>query len=126
MGQPVPLHPVDTASVPTCARGATARLPPLLRFDKVTVTYGKCPDATVALSETTLDVPISDFVALLSPSGCGKPTLVRIAGNLLHPTSGHVFLRGREIGAEAVRMGMAYQSASMLPCDPAASSTLNW
>ncbi|MGY6547739.1 MAG: ABC transporter ATP-binding protein [Roseinatronobacter sp.] len=94
---------------------ATRRMPPLVRFEKVTVTYGSGAGATLALSETSLDIPTGDFVALVGPSGCGKSTLLRIAGDLMRPTSGHVFLRGREIGAVPVRLGMAYQSASMLP-----------
>ncbi|MEM6637809.1 MAG: ABC transporter ATP-binding protein [Pseudomonadota bacterium] len=94
---------------------AAHRTAPLLRFERVAVTYGAGEAATMALSETTLDISAGDFVALVGPSGCGKSTLLRIAGDLLRPTSGYVFVRGREIGAETVRMGMAYQSASMLP-----------
>jgi NitT/TauT family transport system ATP-binding protein len=115
MGHPVPVHAAETADQPAAGNSVAGRLPPLLRFEKVAVTFGAGETSTVALSETTLNVPTGDFVALVGPSGCGKSTLLRIAGELLRPTSGHVFIRGREIGAEPVRMGMAYQSASMLP-----------
>ncbi len=113
MALPVPLHPVGPEIATPAA--TTSRLPPLVRFENVAVTYGTGTSQTVALSETTLDIPTGDFVALVGPSGCGKSTLLKIAGELLRPTAGHVFVRGREIGAETVRMGMAYQSASLLP-----------
>ncbi|MEM9395714.1 MAG: ABC transporter ATP-binding protein [Pseudomonadota bacterium] len=114
MVNPVPLHAPDKQTNRTHA-AAPSRRTPLLKFEKVAVTYGSGDSSTLALGETTLDVPKGDFVALVGPSGCGKSTLLRIAGELLEPTSGHVFIRGREAGAEPVKIGMAYQSASMLP-----------
>ncbi|MEM6887206.1 MAG: ABC transporter ATP-binding protein [Pseudomonadota bacterium] len=111
----VPAALDELKSVP----GRGANLPPekqpLLRFEDVAVTYGAGENTTQALSPTNLTIPRGDFVALVGPSGCGKSTLLRIAGELLRPSAGHVFLRGREAGAENVRMGMAYQSASLLP-----------
>lgn len=115
MAQPRFLKIADPSSDVAAVTVPVDRRPPLVRFEKVAVTYGTDANATTALSETTLDIPNGDFVALVGPSGCGKSTLLRIAGELLRPTSGHVFIRGREAGAEQVRMGMAYQSASMLP-----------
>lgn len=94
---------------------STDNMPPLVRFEKVSVTYGEAASGTLALAETTLNIPKGDFVSLVGPSGCGKSTLMRIAGDLLRPSTGFVFLRGREAGAEQVRIGMAYQSASLLP-----------
>lgn len=114
MGKPERSTTVDITDSPSEKSGAR-RMPALVRFEKVAVTYGSGETATVALSETTLDIPTGDFVALVGPSGCGKSTLLRIAGDLMRPTVGHVFMRGREVGAVPVRMGMAYQSASMLP-----------
>lgn len=104
----------DPSSAATNVR-KSQKMPPLVRFENVSVTYGAGENAKRALAETTLDIPRGDFVALVGPSGCGKSTLLRIAGELMRPSAGYLFLRGREAGAEAVRMGMAYQSASLLP-----------
>lgn len=109
------LNPRETATQAQAPRATSSTAKPLVRFEKVSVTYGTGDTALTALSETTLDVPAGDFVALVGPSGCGKSTLLRIAGELLRPSSGYLFLAGREAGAKPVRMGMAYQSASLLP-----------
>ena len=84
-------------------------------FEKVTVTYGRGEKATRALDETTLGIAEGDFVALVGPSGCGKSTLLKLVAELLRPSSGHVFVAGREVGAEPVRIGMAYQNPTLLP-----------
>lgn len=87
----------------------------LVRLEDVTVRYGKGPDATDALSPTTLSVPTGDFVALVGPSGCGKSTLLKLASELLSPTSGRVVLPGRNGGSEPIKVGMAFQSSTLLP-----------
>jgi len=87
----------------------------LIDFDKVTVTYGRGETATHALAETTLSIAEGDFVALVGPSGCGKSTLLKLVSELLKPSSGNVFVAGREVGAQPIRIGMAYQNATLLP-----------
>ncbi len=92
-----------------------ARTEPLIRFERVGVTYGRGETATLALEPTTLDVAEGDFVALVGPSGCGKSTLLKLAAELLAPSEGHILFGGRELGAKPVRVGMAFQSSTLLP-----------
>lgn len=87
----------------------------LVRFEGVGVTYGVGQDQTEALCPTDLTIEKGDFVALVGPSGCGKSTILKLVSELLTPSSGHIFFAGRELGAEPVRVGMAFQSASLLP-----------
>ena len=87
----------------------------LIDFDKVTVTYGRGANALRALDETTLSIAEGDFVALVGPSGCGKSTLLKLVSELLRPSSGNVFIAGREVGAQPIRIGMAYQNPTLLP-----------
>ena len=88
---------------------------PLVHFEDVSVEYDAGKETTLALQPTTLSVAKGDFIALVGPSGCGKSTILKLASELLAPTSGHIFFAGRELGAEPVRVGMAFQSASLLP-----------
>jgi NitT/TauT family transport system ATP-binding protein len=88
---------------------------PVIQLEKVTITYGRGEQAVHALSETSLNIGKGDFVALVGPSGCGKSTILKLVSNLIRPSTGHVFVGGREVGAEKVGIGMAFQNPTMLP-----------
>ena len=66
---------------------------------------------------TTTDLRIEkgDFIALVGPSGCGKSTILKLVTGLINASSGYVFVAGREVGAEPVRVGMAFQNPTLLP-----------
>jgi NitT/TauT family transport system ATP-binding protein len=87
----------------------------LIQFEGVGLTYGQGTNTTEALCPTNLGVAKGEFVALVGPSGCGKSTILKLVSEVLAPTAGHIFVGGREIGAKSVRVGMAFQSASLLP-----------
>lgn len=105
----------DTPLVAPDAPGSISPARAFIGFDHVTVTYGRGEGATTALAPTTLAIEKGDFVALVGPSGCGKSTLLKLVAELLKPTSGNIFVAGREVGAEPIRIGMAYQNATLLP-----------
>lgn len=86
-----------------------------VRFEGVGVTYNSGKDATEALCPTDLTIAEGDFVAFVGPSGCGKSTILKLVSELLKPSQGHIFFGGRELGAKPLRVGMAFQSASLLP-----------
>ncbi len=88
---------------------------PLIQFENVAVDYGRKPDVVRALEPTNLAITEGDFVALVGPSGCGKSTLLKLAAELLKPSEGVIFFGGRELGAKPVRVGMAFQSSTLLP-----------
>jgi putative ABC transport system ATP-binding protein len=52
---------------------------------------------TSALSDVSLNVARSEFVAVMGPSGCGKSTLLNILGLLDRPSAGSYQLMGEEI-----------------------------
>ncbi len=87
----------------------------LVKLENVGVTYGRGADQTEALCPTDLTIEQGDFVALVGPSGCGKSTILKLVSELLKPSQGHIYFGGRELGATPVRVGMAFQSASLLP-----------
>ncbi|MGJ8534692.1 MAG: ABC transporter ATP-binding protein [Alphaproteobacteria bacterium] len=86
-----------------------------VHLEKVSVAYGQGAEQTQALCPTDLMIGKGDFVALVGPSGCGKSTILKLVSELLQPSSGNIFFGGREIGAKPIRVGMAFQSASLLP-----------
>ncbi|WP_066723469.1 MULTISPECIES: ATP-binding cassette domain-containing protein [Hyphomicrobiales] len=95
--------------------GETAPAATFIEFEQASITYGRGPKAVQALAPTSLKIAEGDFVALVGPSGCGKSTILKMVGELLKPSTGHVFVAGREIGAMPIRIGMAYQNPTLLP-----------
>jgi NitT/TauT family transport system ATP-binding protein len=86
-----------------------------VELEGVTLSYGRGEKQVNALGETNLRLKQGDFVALVGPSGCGKSTILKLVTGLLTASSGYVYVAGREVGAEPVRVGMAFQNPTMLP-----------
>lgn len=87
----------------------------IIDLERVNVTFGGEKNKTVALAETSLRIENGEFVALVGPSGCGKSTILKLVAGTLSPSQGHIFVAGREIGANNVRIGMAFQNPTLLP-----------
>src|SRR4051794_7713383 len=64
-----------------------------IRLENVTKRFGD----TVAVDGLTLAIERGAFYALLGPSGCGKTTTLRMIGGFEDPTSGVVYLGGRNV-----------------------------
>jgi NitT/TauT family transport system ATP-binding protein len=110
------LNPAEESlTLPAPEMDITSPPRPVIQLEKVTITYGRGENAVHALSETSLNIGKGDFVALVGPSGCGKSTILKLVSNLIRPSTGHVFVGGREVGAEKVGIGMAFQNPTMLP-----------
>jgi NitT/TauT family transport system ATP-binding protein len=86
-----------------------------VELEGVTLSYGRDEKRVNALGLTDLRLKQGDFVALVGPSGCGKSTILKLVTGLLRASSGYVYVAGREVGAEPVRVGMAFQNPTMLP-----------
>jgi NitT/TauT family transport system ATP-binding protein len=93
----------------------TGQASTFIEFEEASITYGRGAKAVQALAPTSLKIAEGEFVALVGPSGCGKSTILKMVGELLKPSTGHVFVAGREIGATPIRIGMAYQNPTLLP-----------
>lgn len=105
---PAPASPPASRSNPVHPR-------PAIELQDASVVFGSGDKAVTALSPTTLRMERGDFLALVGPSGCGKSTILRLASNLIQPSSGNVLLGGREVAAKELRIGMAFQNPTMLP-----------
>jgi NitT/TauT family transport system ATP-binding protein len=86
-----------------------------VELDRVTHTYGRDDRQVRALDETSLKIDKGDFIALVGPSGCGKSTILKLVTGLITASTGYVFVAGREVGAEPVRVGIAFQNPTLLP-----------
>ena len=69
---------------------------PAISIQAVSMRYGRgTANATLALSDVSLDIAPGEFVSLIGPSGCGKTTLLRLIGDLMQPTGGKVLVLGK-------------------------------
>jgi putative ABC transport system ATP-binding protein len=67
------------------------------KIENVTRVYTVGKVETQALRGVDLTVNEGEFTALVGPSGSGKTTLLQLLGCLDRPTSGRVFINGREV-----------------------------
>jgi NitT/TauT family transport system ATP-binding protein len=107
--------PVATLEPPITAPEEPARRDAFVELENVTHTYGREERQVHALIETNLRIEQGDFVALVGPSGCGKSTILKLVTGLINASSGYVYVAGRQVGAEPVRVGMAFQNPTLLP-----------
>src|ERR1044071_4044199 len=69
----------------------------MIRLEGVGKRYA---DGTVAVHELDLEVAAGEVVVLVGPSGCGKSTTLKMINRLIEPTSGRIFLEGRDVTSE--------------------------
>lgn len=87
-------------------------------------TYGKGDTAVNALNGINLKIENGEFTAIVGSSGSGKSTLLHMLGGLDRPTSGKVFVDGKDIfslGDEELtvfrrrKTGFVFQSYNLVP-----------
>ena len=86
--------------------------------------YGTGETAVRALDGVDLTIEHGEFVAIVGTSGSGKSTLLHMLGGLDRPTSGSVFVDGKDIFSfkdEALtifrrrKIGFVFQSYNLVP-----------
>ena len=74
---------------------------PVIQTKNLTYTYSPgTPFEINAMTDVSFSVNKGDFVGIIGHTGSGKSTLVQHLNGLLRPTSGQVFLNGKDIWAE--------------------------
>ena len=69
----------------------------ILRVENLTKIYGKDDNKVVALDNVSFSVEKGEFVAIVGASGSGKSTLLHLIGGVDRPTSGKVYIDGKDI-----------------------------
>ena len=87
-------------------------------------TYGKGEVKVDALKEVSFSVAKGEFISIVGPSGSGKSTLLNLLGALDFPTSGNVFLDGKDISTMKEKnlsvfrrrnIGFIFQAFNLIP-----------
>jgi ABC-type branched-subunit amino acid transport system ATPase component len=80
------------SAVPGATAGATG-----LEVRELSVSFG----GTKAVNQVSLAVPKGMITGLIGPNGAGKTTIFNACSGLVRPESGHILLRGVEIGRDS-------------------------
>lgn len=97
---------------------------PILRLEDVWKIYRMGEVEVPALRGITIDIKKGDFVAITGASGSGKSTLMNLMGCLDIPTSGHIYLKSRDISTMSESdlatfrgrtIGFVFQQYNLIP-----------
>ncbi len=90
----------------------------------VSKSYQRGGETLRVLDGLDLDIPRTDFVALMGPSGSGKTTILNVIGGLDRPDEGSVIVADTELSALAAsrlpawrarHVGFVFQSFNLVP-----------
>jgi nitrate/nitrite transport system ATP-binding protein len=56
-----------------------------------------------------------EFVCIVGHSGCGKTTILNVLAGLEQPSSGYVFMDGREVSGPGLERGVVFQGHALMP-----------
>jgi osmoprotectant transport system ATP-binding protein len=71
----------------------------MIRLEALTKIYPSSHGGAASVDRVSFEVGAGETCVLLGPSGCGKTTTLRMINRLVAPTSGKVFINGRDTSA---------------------------
>lgn len=89
-----------------------------IRLEHLSKTY---PNTDVpAVEDFSLTIPAGELVVFVGPSGCGKTTTMRLINRIIEPTSGRIFLGGKDVTDTPAdelrkRIGYVIQQIGLFP-----------
>ena len=86
----------------------------LLNIDYISYTYHSLEGETPALFDVSFSVTEGEFVAIVGPSGCGKSTLLSLIAGLLTPSSGFIYINGKDVKSSGKNIGYMLQKDHLL------------
>ena len=96
----------------------------ILRVENLCKIYGKGENIVTALDNVSFSVEKGEFVAIVGASGSGKSTLLHLIGGVDRPTSGKVYIDGKDIYGFSEdelaifrrrQVGLIYQFYNLIP-----------
>ena len=96
----------------------------ILRVENLTKKYGKGENEVIAVDNVSFSVQKGEFLAIVGSSGSGKSTLLHLLGGVDRPTSGKVFVDGKDIYSldddnlaifRRRQVGIIYQFYNLIP-----------
>jgi len=97
---------------------------PIIKLDSISKKYDEYGVVVNALDGVSLNIYPGEFVSIIGPSGCGKSTLLHCMGLLDRPSSGRVYIAGKDTskisGKEIAlfrgkKLGFVFQNYNLIP-----------
>ncbi len=86
----------------------------LLKIDHISYSYHSLDGETPALFDVSFHVKEGEFVGIVGPSGCGKSTLLSLIAGLLSPSSGSIYINGKDNKSSGKNIGYMLQKDHLL------------
>lgn len=80
-------------------KGGTDMEQKILEVDSLCKIYGKSDNQTKALYNISFQVMTGEFLGIMGSSGSGKSTLLNCLARVIQPSSGKIFMKGKEISS---------------------------
>jgi osmoprotectant transport system ATP-binding protein len=83
----------------------------MIRLESLRKSYVSAQGSVTAVDGVSFEVSEGETCVLLGPSGCGKTTTLRMINRLVAPTSGKIFIAGRDtdtVDPVQLRRGIGY------------------
>ena len=96
----------------------------ILRVENLVKTYGKGENKVKAVDNISFSVEKGELVAIVGASGSGKSTILHLLGGVDRPTSGKVYIDGKDIYSlsndnlaifRRRQIGIIYQFYNLIP-----------
>jgi len=96
----------------------------IVKLEGVTKRYNEYGVIVKAIDNVSLEIYHGEFVSIIGPSGCGKSTLLHCMGLLDRPSSGQVYIDGKDTskisGKEIAlfrgeKLGFVFQNYNLIP-----------
>ncbi len=86
-----------------------------VKIDQVKRVFNVRGNEVIALNGVDLDIMENEFVCVVGPSGCGKSTLLNMIAGLDKPSSGAIYMDGKEVDGPSPDRGVVFQQYALFP-----------
>jgi len=99
-------------------------MPKIIEIKDLVKIFKDTAQEVCAVNHVTLDISAGEFTAIVGPSGSGKTTLLNLVGGLDTPTSGSLYVEGKNISLLKERemtafrlhhIGFVFQAYNLIP-----------
>jgi putative ABC transport system ATP-binding protein len=96
----------------------------IIEIQNLTKIFNDTAQEVRAVDNVTFNISASEFTAIVGPSGSGKTTLLNLIGGLDSPTSGNLYVDGKDISTLKERemtafrlhhIGFVFQAYNLIP-----------